>query len=347
MPKMNTSERRVWFRRSILMALSVIAVVGLAYAAGKLADKSISAKNSESQQTEDSRSAESFIDENTEEKLITVNGKNYRLKDDLETVLIMGVDEAEVQQDSETYLNHNQADFLTVIVIDHSSKSYTSLALNRDTMTKIPTLGLDGEFIEWRDGQLALAHTYGSGLEDSCENTVLAVSEFLFQTPVDHYASLAMPSIGIVNDAVGGVTVTVEDDFGEADPTLVKGETVTLNAEQAEHFVRSRKGVSDQTNLNRMSRQKKYISLWKDKAVQRIKDDSNFVFSLLSVVSEYMVSDMSIDQLSDLANYVAEYKDNGTLETAGESVKGDEFMEYYVDDGDLQEKVLTLFYDEV
>ena len=45
-------------------------------------------------------------------------------------------------------------------------------------------------------GQLALAHTYGSGEEDSCENTVLAVENLLYGVGIDHYVSLTMDGGG-------------------------------------------------------------------------------------------------------------------------------------------------------
>ena len=51
------------------------------------------------------------------------------------------------------------------------------IQLNRDTMTEIQILGVNGEPAVTMTGQLALAHTYGSGEEDSCENTVLACGE--------------------------------------------------------------------------------------------------------------------------------------------------------------------------
>lgn len=340
----NTANKRMWFKRIIILILVVCAVIFLALLAAHLADNKQIEQLTDSQQTYDKSAENVIIDE---EKSITVNGKEYKQKEDIEAVLIMGVDEADVQQDSESYLNSNQADFLLLVVVDHSTQSYTSIALNRDTMTKVPVLGIDGFFIDWKEEQLALAHTYGSGLEDSCENTVWAVSELLFQVPIEHYAALSMPAIGVANDAVGGVTVTIEDDFGDTDPTLVQGETVKLNAEQAEHFVRSRKGVSDQTNLNRMSRQKTYMSAWRKLALEAMEKDSSFVFTLLTLVSEYMVSDMTINELSDFANVMSEYADNGVVETEGEAVKGETYMEYYVDDSALQELVLDLFYDEI
>lgn len=50
---------------------------------------------------------------------------------------------------------------------------------------------------------------------------------------IDGYAMVNVGAVSVVNDMVGGVTVTIEDDFSEVDPTLKMGETVTLMGEQA------------------------------------------------------------------------------------------------------------------
>ena len=66
-----------------------------------------------------------------------------------------------------------------------------------------------------------------------------------------------------MNDMVGGVTVTIEDDFSEVDPTLKMGETVTLMGEHAENYVRQRKEVADGRNESRMQRQSSYEEAFK------------------------------------------------------------------------------------
>ena len=125
-------------------------------------------------------------------------------------------------------------------------------------MTDVPVLGIGGRPAGSVYGQLALAHTFGTGLEDSCDNTVKAVSDLLLGAPIDHYMALNMDAIPIANDAVGGVTVKVTDDFSAIDPSLPMGE-VTLRGEQATTFIRTRKGLGDQLNLSRMQRQKVYM----------------------------------------------------------------------------------------
>lgn len=49
------------------------------------------------------------------------------------------------------------------------------------------------------------------------ENTVDAVSTLRKGQKIDGYAMINMSAIQVVNDMVGGVTVTIEGDFSERD----------------------------------------------------------------------------------------------------------------------------------
>ena len=92
--------------------------------------------------------------------------------------------------------------------------------------------------------QLAYAHTYGTGMEDSCENMKKTVSKLLGGVAIDYYVSMNVEAIAPLNDAVGGVTVNVVHDFSQVDATIPKG-VVTLKGDQARAFVQSRWYVGD------------------------------------------------------------------------------------------------------
>ena len=275
------------------------------------------------------------------------NDSWYKQKDSCSTFLLMGVDDTGEQRDYGSNINHAQADFLMLFVLDNSAQSYTEIQLNRDTMTPVNVLGTFGDSIGKSEMQLALSHTYGSGLEDSCENTVAAVSDLLFGTRIDHYAALSMDAIGIMNDQVGGVTVTIPVDMTMVDPAFQANATVKLNAEQAERFVRARYYLEDSTNLARMERQKLFITSWKSLALERADTDLSFALDLISDLSDYLVSDMNGNQLSDLANLLITYQDRGIVTTEGGSITGEEdFVEFYPDQDALMALVVDLFYEE-
>lgn len=274
------------------------------------------------------------------------NGTAYAKKEDLETVLLLGVDKFEGET-PEGYVNNQQADFLLLLVMDKQNETCTPIQLNRDTMTQIQILGVTGEPAGTFTGQLALAHTYGSGEEDSCENTVLAVSNLLYGMEIDHYVSLTMDGVALLNDLVGGVTVEVLDDFSGIDDSLVQGETVTLQGQQALTYVRSRGGLEDSSNLHRMERQRQYLAALQQQLKAAVQQEDGFTLDALLQLNEYMVSDCTVNQLSDLGDSLATYQVSDILTTPGDAQEGEEFMEFTVDEDALQQLVMDVFYEPV
>lgn len=273
-------------------------------------------------------------------------GTAYAKREDLETVLLLGVDKFEGET-PEGYINNQQTDFLLLLVMDKENETCTPIQLNRDTMTQIQVLGVTGEPAGTMTGQLALAHTYGSGEKDSCENTVLAVENLLYGVGIDHYVSLTMDGVALLNDLVGGITVEVLDDFTGIDDSLVQGETVTLQGQQALTYVRSRGGLEDSSNLHRMERQRQYLSALQQQLKQASQQEDGFTLDALLQLNEYMVSDCTVDQLSDLGNSLAAYQVSDILTTPGDAQEGEEFMEFTVDEAALQQLVMDVFYEPV
>ena len=159
-----------------------------------------------------------------ERKTITRDGVEYFPRQDITVMLVMGIDQEGPVQDSGHYRNPGAADMVMLLIFDEKEENGRILYLNRDTMLRMPVLGLGGKEAGTTYAQLALAHTYGSGLEDSCENTKNAVSVLLNGIAIDYYIAVNMDAISILNDAVGGVKVTVTDDFSQVDPSITKGE---------------------------------------------------------------------------------------------------------------------------
>ncbi len=276
-------------------------------------------------------------------KTITVDGISYFPRQDITVVLVMGIDQYGPVKDSGYYTNTGAADVDMLVVFNESEKTVDMLYLNRDTMLTMPVLGVGGHQAGTYYGQLALAHTFGSGLEDSCENTRQAISDFLGGVQIDYYVSMNMDAISILNDAVGGVTVNVTEDFSKIDPTITMGK-VTLTGKQAITYVRSRKDVGDQLNLTRIERQKEYITGFADSL--RLKQESSPTFALTAYdsVKPYVVTDCSGTVLASLLDKYASYTLREVISPKGENVMGEKYMEFHVDKKDLGDIVLRMFY---
>lgn len=276
------------------------------------------------------------------DSVIEYEGRKYNLNENVETLLVIGLDKFEIEN-TESYSNDMQADFLMLLVVDNENKTFTGLHINRDTVTEVDVLGVAGDKIDVNEQQIALAHTYGNGKEVSCRNTAVAVSNLL-NVEIDHYVSVTMDAVEVFNDYVGGVELTVLDDFSGIDDSLVKGKTVTLKGDHALNYVRGRQGLDDTTNNRRMVRQRQYIEALYQKALLCMEDDDSFVLNAASKLSSYIVSDCSANRLQTIAEKLAEYEFNGIQDMKGESVAGEKFMEFYPDAKALKETIVGLFY---
>ncbi|MBE6638190.1 MAG: hypothetical protein E7616_01860 [Ruminococcaceae bacterium] len=276
---------------------------------------------------------------------IRYNGKEYVLRDDVETLLILGLDKFSENVDDGSYNNDRQADFIMLFVIDKEKGSTSAIHLNRDTMAQMDILGIGGQKVGTSTAQLALAHTYGSGKNDSCRNMSRAVSRVLGGVPIDHYISLTMDSAAIINDLVGGVTVEVLHDFSDVDPELVKGQTVTLHGEQALRYVRGRENVEEQSNVQRMERQRQYLTALREQIKLYMKNDPEFSAEMVLELSDHMVSNYAIDVMDDVAKELMKHNITQIHTIDGELKTGEAHMEFYPDDTAIRQLVVDLFYE--
>lgn len=275
---------------------------------------------------------------------VELDGKSYLLNGDIETALVIGLDKFDAQTDDTSYINDQQADFLMLLVFDNKKAECTAVQINRDTMTGINILGVAGQKINTVTRQIALAHTYGNGRQVSCRNTADAVSGLLYGVDIDNYLSVTMDAVPVFNDLVSGVTLEVLDDFTGIDDTLIKGETVTLTGDQALRYVRSRYGMEDSTNAHRMKRQQQYVRALYEKTKETALQNEGFIAEATLKLSDYIVSNCTVNKLENLFGKISSYKFNGIRNIEGESQKGEEFIEFYPDEASLKSMVVELFY---
>lgn len=288
-----------------------------------------------------------FPEETIATTTLKYEGAEYTLKKNIETFLVMGLDKLDGTVTNDSYNNDQQADFLLLVIFDKDAKTSTALQINRDTMAKMDVLGVAGQKVNTVTKQIALSHTYGNGKEVSCRNTAEAVSGVLRGMKVNHYISVTMDAVPLYNDLLGGVEVTVNDDFTGIDETLVKGKKVKLMGQQAMTYVRTRYGLEDSSNSTRMVRQRQYVDALYEATKNRIESDESFVVDASLKLADYIVSDRSVTQLQELMRKLTEYEYKGIVSLKGESKKGERYMEFYPDEDALTETLVELFYQPV
>ena len=279
----------------------------------------------------------------TERKTIERNGIEYFPRQDITVVMVLGIDQYGPMVSSESYRNTGSADSVMLLVFDETEKNCTVLYLNRDTMVDMDVLGLKGELIGTDYGQLALAHTYGTGMEDSCVNVKNTLMNFMHGLNIDYFVSMGMDAIPILNDAVGGVTVTVTEDFSEVNPTITMGQLI-LRGDQVLDYVQTRKGVGDQKNVTRMQRQREYVDAFLAALYEKAQLETEFMVSVYDEVSDYIVTDCSVNTLSAMLDRYADFTVAGAVTPEGENVVVDGHYQFHVDEEKLDALILDIFY---
>lgn len=274
------------------------------------------------------------------------NGARYRLKTRLTTILLAGIDHA--AQDAPLSMDHRnggQADFLLLLAMDDAAKTITPIQIDRDTMTEITILNVLGEVSGARNAQICLSHSFGDGAQYSCELMASAVETLLMGTPVKHYFALNMDGIAAFNDAIGGVEVTLRDDFSFFDPEMTAGKTMVLRGEQAHAFVRQRLAMDNKTNAARQLRQQDYLQSAQRVLAERLKKNNRFILELRSLLDAYAVTDMADGRLLNYTKAALDYEVLPIQTLPGAHSVGETgYVEFHVDEDALLELVVSTFF---
>ena len=334
---MKKIHRRREYVQVGLLLLSFALLLGLLYQTGRWLEISINRPEMRGE----------YVQRRDTAQNVTIDGVSYRPKEKVTTVLLMGVDQREGQE-SIGSRNGGQVDFLRLIVIDAEQKTVSQLQIDRDTMTPITVLGVQGDWAGMRTAQISLSHGFGNGREQSCALTAKAVSNLLMGINVDFYVAMNMDGISELNDLAGGVTVTLQDDFSALDPTMTTGTTMKLRGQQAEFFVRNRYSIGVSTNVSRMARQEQYLEALTDLIDARQKADANFVGTLYDALMPYLTTNLSRGRLINEVWAAKDYERPSVIQIEGiHAVGADGFMQFTADEASIQEAVVTLFYEEV
>lgn len=268
----------------------------------------------------------------------------YYRESEITNYLLIGMDREDM--DPADYQDGGQADFLLMLSVDRVNRTITPVMIDRDTMTPVQTYGTFGNAAGTRTMQICLAQAYsGSGVSGS-DNTSAAVSGLLYGVKIDRCLVMDLGGIVLLNDAVGGVTVTLEDDMTVLDPALVKGGTVHLTGELAEHFVRGRRTVADGTNAARMRRQSAYIDALVSQIRLKMAENDNFAKELMNILSGHMQSDTPENTLISEANAYGGYEWQPLQTLPGTHRTGEDgFAEFWPDEPALSEIIVDIWFE--
>ena len=278
------------------------------------------------------------------------NGKKYQYNNRVTTLLYAGLDSFDELKKTATYGDKARADSIMLIVLDEVSKKMSVVAINRDTMTEVHRFSRKGDDLGVYVTHLGYAYTNGDGGEASCENLKTAVSTLFNNLPIDGYMVSNQTSIVMINDLVGGVTVTVpNDDLAAKYPELTTGNVVTLDESNVRAYVQQRDTAVDFSNEGRIERQKSFVLSFMDEFGTMVKEDASSVWDSLEACSDWMQTDITKNKYLSLADAFS--NTNLTPDSyyilEGEDQLGELHDEFYYDEDALQELIIKLFYREI
>ena len=281
-------------------------------------------------------------------RFIEYDGQVYPVRRGLESILLIGKDAMEgrrpVSDVEDLFYNDDLSDFLLLLAFDHNGKTVRPFQLNRDTMTDVPWISVNGLVGGYTPLQLEYAHIFGSGKEDSSKNVVTAVQGLLHGAPVDHYFTFSMDTVPIMNDLVGGVTVTLEDDIPTLGPEYIKGATITLKGMDALRFVRAREFEPVDANVPRMAHQRLYMNAFILKARQKLETDSEFVIRAYDKIEKYLITDLTVEKISQLIGNFYDYEVLPVVTPTGSyTVSEVGVSQFHADEASLWDCVRTTF----
>lgn len=317
----------------IVFIISIVVILAISAVAFAMKNNSKEEKNTSSELQQES------------ENYISYNGQKYQHNDHIRTYLYMGIDKDGPVTEAEDSVSGGQSDAMFLIVVDSEKKTISVLSINRNTMTDVDVYDKDGNFVETRELQICLQHGFGDGMRTSCQRSVDAVSNLLYGEPVSGYIAMNMDAMPMMNDSVGGVTVEVLDDLTSPsrNVSLHKGETVTLNGDEAYVYLRSRDINEFDSATERLNRQMQYIQAFVKQA--KSKNAATLV-SAYDAITDYIVTNVDVPNLvNKLTTY--EFDDSRMYTIPGETQMGEQYEEYHVDEDALYQLMLDIFYKPV
>lgn len=346
-------EKNVRFLKKLAIVLSslalvtVLAALGIGYFlwySGGLHGSMFSSKAEELPRSPDAALRESMIDADW----IDENGNAYNYRDDVITILLMGIDymgEATEFWDEDTVSNGGNADVLGLVILDTNTFDFSMLYIPRDTIAEMIAMDAEGNYIDTVRDNISVSHSYGDGGALSCQLTAEAVSRLLMGVPVNRYASLHCDSIYTLNEILGGVRITFDVDCTELHPSFYVGNTVTLNNLYLNILVTYRDvGVVD-SSYTRGMRIMNVLKAMFDQLKGRIMEDPGVALEIFNKLSKYITTDLELSEITYLARNIGkiDFSMDSVIRLQGETVMGEEYAEFHADEEWIHDFVVEKF----
>ena len=284
---------------------------------------------------------------------ITYNNKKYQYNEDVINFLCLGIAK-DVPIEEKTAITGLEtggegfADAVILVSLNVSSGKIKIFAIPRDTIVPVKVVDSAGYFVRTENIQLTAQHAYGQSATEGAELMVEAVSNLFYKVPIQRYCSINLAAIPILNDAIGGVDVQVLEDVSGPTGTYHAGDTIHLEGEMARDYVQQRDTNIYGSSLNRLEREKQYMTNYFATAKEAVKNDMTLPLTLYQNLQPNMCTNITVEDIAYLVPELLKIPLNAEdmMTIPGEATWG-EYMEYNVNTDQLKEIVINNFYKEI
>lgn len=278
---------------------------------------------------------------------IDKNGIAYKYRDDVISILLMGIDymSNEKYWDSKTVSNGGNADVMALVILNTKTFDFSILYIPRDTMADVIAMDAEGNYIDTVRTNISEAHSYGDGKELSCQLTADAVSQLLYGVPVNRYIALDYNALYTLNTIIGGLTITFTEDYTNISSAYTKGSTVTMSNWQMRRFITYRNSYDVGGAYDRGVRNMTVLKALFEQCKDEIAADPTVALDFMSQLSSYLTTDLELSEITFLATNIGKMSFNSDtiIKLPGESVMGEEYAEFYPDEQWLHDFVADTF----
>lgn len=200
-----------------------------------------------------------------------------------------------------------RSDTAMVVHIDAGRTKATVVSIPRDTLVTRPSCPLSS------GGSTAVAYNAMFNSAYSVGGAVCAVKtvESITNVRMDHYIEIDFSGFAKLVNALGGVTVTTDEDIDDDDSHLkLAAGTHLLNGKQALALARTRHGIGDGSDLGRIGLQQKLVkALLEQISSTNLLSDPTQLYTVADAITGSLTTDTGLDSLTELMSL-------------GESLKG-------------------------
>lgn len=272
---------------------------------------------------------------------VQIDGQKYHYNSRLRTVLFMGIDTKEGVESHEVVGNGGRADVILLFILNPDTETTQMVEISRDTITKVDVYNDSREKLYSGKMQINMQYAFGDSPERSCMLMKNRVSELLYELPISSYCSVTMDGIAAAVDYLGGITLTLKDDWTDINEAYTAGATITLDAKSAERFIRYRDVENVDGNDVRMSRHSWFIR----EVFRQVKRNPDFdIRELFMKLIPYMETDLDVNTLSNLSQFAMS---PDICKLPGEVAAGKHHAEYHLNEEALKQLLLELYYEKV